>query len=70
MRFKNIYNLKKYQINIFLMNLRDFDILISKINKKLFLNIFKQKILYTILPNFKILIINYKVNYLRHYGTQ
>jgi hypothetical protein len=70
MRFKNIYNLKKYQINIFLMNLRDFDILISKINKKLFLNIFKQKIFYTILSNFKLLIINYKVNYLRHYGTQ
>jgi hypothetical protein len=70
MHFKNIYNLKKYQINIFLMNLHDFDILISKINKKLFLNIFKQKIFYTILPNFKILIINYKVNYLRHYGTQ
>jgi len=43
MRFKNIYNFKKYQINIFLMNLRDFDILISKINKKLFLNIFKKK---------------------------
>jgi hypothetical protein len=70
MRFKNIYNLKKYQINIFLMNLRDFDILISKINKKLFLNIFKQKIFYTILSNFKLLIINYKVNYLKHYGTQ
>jgi hypothetical protein len=70
MRFKNIYNLKKYQINIFLMNLCDFDILISKINKKLLLNIFKQKIFYTILSNFKLLIINYKVNYLKHYGTQ
>jgi hypothetical protein len=53
MRFKNIYNLKKYQINIFLMNLRDFDILILKINKKLFLNIFKQKIFYTILQTLK-----------------
>jgi hypothetical protein len=53
MRFKNIYNLKKYQINIFLMNLRDFDILILKINKKLLLNIFKQKIFYTILQTLK-----------------
>jgi hypothetical protein len=35
------------------MNLRDFDILILKINKKLLLNIFKQKLFYTILQTLK-----------------